>query len=173
MKRAITNNLLQWKQEPERKVLLVRGARQVGKTYSIRELGNSFRHFLEVNFEEEPAVRAFFEDSLNPEGICQKLGAYFNVPIKSGKTLLFLDEIQACPNALKSLRFFHEKTPDLHVVAAGSLLEFAMNEMASFGVGRITSLFMYPMTFCEFLSVIYGEGLTDILLSCQLDQSVD
>lgn len=173
MKRSINNHLQQWKQDPQRKVLLVRGARQVGKTYSIRELGGGFTHFAEVNFEEEPAVKAFFEDSLNPEGICQKLGAYFNVPIKSGKTLLFLDEIQACPNALKSLRFFHEKTPDLHVVAAGSLLEFSMNEMASFGVGRITSLFMYPMTFCEFLSVIYGEGLTDILLSCQLDQSVD
>jgi predicted AAA+ superfamily ATPase len=173
MKRSIENPLMQWKDDPDRKVLLVRGARQVGKTYSIRQLGIGFKHFLEVNFEEEPAVKTFFADSLNPAGICQKLSAYFAVPIKQGETLLFLDEIQACPNALKSLRFFHEKTPNLHVVAAGSLLEFAMEDLASFGVGRITSLFMYPMTFVEFLSVVHGEGLTNILLSCQLDRELD
>ena len=173
MKRNIENPLLQWKDDPDRKALLVRGARQVGKTYSIRALGAGFTHFLEVNFEEEPAVKTFFSDSLNPEGICQKLSGYFDVPINAGKTLLFLDEIQTCPNALKSLRFFHEKAADLHVVAAGSLLEFAVDDLASFGVGRITSLFMYPMTFLEFLKVIHGEGLTGVLSSCQLDEALD
>lgn len=173
MNRNIENTLLQWKDDPDRKVLLVRGARQVGKTYSIRQMGAGFKHFLEVNFEEEPAIKKFFADSLNPEGICQKLSGYFGVPIITSETLLFLDEIQACPEALKSLRFFHEKAPELHVVAAGSLLEFAMDDLESFGVGRITSLFMYPLIFTEFLSVIQGEGLTDILLGCQLDQELD
>lgn len=173
MKRNIENPLIEWKDDSNRKVLLVRGARQVGKTYSVRGLGSSFEHFLEVNFEEEPAVKRFFENSLDPETICQKLQAYYDIPITPGNTLVFLDEIQSCPNALRSLRFFHERMSDLHVAAAGSLLEFVMTDLPSFGVGRITSLFMYPFSFTEFVTAIEGKGLAGQLDTCRIDQELD
>ena len=148
---------MDWKKEQGRKALLIRGARQVGKTYSVRQLGKTFKHYLEVNFEEERVVKQFFVDSLNPSVLCQKLSAYFAVPIIAGETLLFFDEVQECPEALSSLRFFYEKMPDLHVVAAGSLLELVISEIPSQGVGRIHSLYMYPMSFDEFLEAM-GEG---------------
>jgi len=124
MKRKIDCLLQEWKDQSDRKVLLVRGARQVGKTFSIRTLGRTFTHFLEVNFEEEPLLKAFFENSLNPHEILKKLSAYYRIPISLGETLIFFDEIQACPQALQSLRFFYEKIPTLHVIAAGSLLGY-------------------------------------------------
>jgi predicted AAA+ superfamily ATPase len=157
MKRRIDKWLQRWALQDDRDVLLVRGARQVGKTYSVRELGRSFRSFLEVNFEEHRAVHAFFEGDLTPRPICEKLAAYFGVSVVPRETLLFLDEIQACPNALSSLRFFREKMPDLHVAASGSLLQFAMEAIPSQGVGRVSSLYMYPLSFPEFLEAL-GEG---------------
>lgn len=151
MKRLIESDLTDWKNKKDRKVLLLRGARQVGKTYSIRKLGESFQNFVEVNFEEEPQIHKFFEKSINPENIVEKLSIFYGQSIYPGSTLLFFDEIQACPNAIRSLRFFYEKMPQLHVIAAGSLLEFAISQIPSFGVGRIHSLFMYPMSFEEYL----------------------
>jgi len=160
--RKISIHLNRWKEDSNRKTLLLRGARQVGKTFSIRELGHSFDHFLEVNFEEDKPICSFFSQSLNPNNICEKLSAYYDIPIIPGKTLLFLDEVQACPDALRSLRFFHEKMSNLHVAAAGSLIEFALNEIPSFGVGRITTLHMYPMTFEEFLIASGSEKLVQL-----------
>ena len=151
MWRNISNVLQTWKEEKRRKVLLVRGARQVGKTYSIREFGKSFDNYLEVNLEEEKQVHTFFKESLDPNTICENLSAFYGIPIISGKTLLFIDELQSCIPAIQSLRFFYEKLPELHVVAAGSLLEFALKELPTFGVGRIRSIFMYPLSFDEFL----------------------
>lgn len=163
MDRTIDKYLLEWKEEPSRKVMLLRGARQVGKTYSIRKLGESFQHFLEINFEEERDLRTVFQGSLSPADLCEKLSAFFSVPIIPGETLLFFDEIQACPEALSSLRFFHEKMPELHVIAAGSLLEFALSEIPSQGVGRISSLFMYPMSFTEFLTANGAKPMMDLV----------
>jgi len=151
MRREISKRLFAWKAEKKRKVLLVRGARQVGKTYSVRNLGRTFDHYLEVNLEEDTAIHAFFEETLTPQTICENLSAYYGMRVIPGKTLLFFDEIQACVRAIQSLRFFYEKMPDLHVLAAGSLLEFALSELPTFGVGRIQSLFMYPLSFEEFL----------------------
>ena len=159
MDRFIHKSLLDWKHEPDRKVLLLRGARQVGKTWSARFLAKTFDHFLEINFELDRNVHAFFEQSLDPKDLCRNLSAYYNVPIEDGKTLVFFDEIQACIPAISSLRFFHEKRPDLHVLAAGSLLEFALEELPSFGVGRIASIWMYPMSFDEFLLACGEEQL--------------
>ena len=163
MKRTINSHFREWKDAKKRKVLLVRGARQVGKTYSVRELGESFENYFEVNFEEEKGLEYFFRESLNPEIICENLSTYFSKPIIPGRTLLFFDEIQSCPNALASLRFFYEKMPELHLIAAGSLLEFAMSEIPSLGVGRIHSLFMYPMSFNEFLMALDHDNLLAML----------
>ena len=173
MQRFINSYLIQWKNETDRKVLLLRGARQVGKTYAIRSLGASFKNFLEVNFEESHEIHGFFQDSLNPQKICEKLSAYFKQPLVPGETLLFFDEIQACPQALSALRFFYEKMPLLHVVATGSLLEFALAEIPSQGVGRIRSLFMLPMNFTEFLLALDAEGLVKLLDEAALDQPLD
>lgn len=159
MKRKIDKALSAWQQSPSHKVVLLRGARQVGKTYAVRKLGTSFTHFLEINFEEEKELCSLFAGSLNPRNICEKLSAIYATPITPGETLLFFDEIQACPQALSSLRFFYEKMPDLHVIAAGSLLEFALAEIPSQGVGRIHSLYMHPMSFVEFLIANGAEAI--------------
>lgn len=155
LNRTISTTLKQWKTDTHRKVLMVRGARQVGKTFSIRSLGNEFDHFLEINFDENKNIHSLFESDLNVQKIIQTIAVQYNVPIIAGQTLLFFDEIQACPNAIRSLRYFYEKMPDLHVAAADSLLEFALEEIPSFGVGRIQTLFMYPLTFHEFLWAIH------------------
>ena len=173
MKRNIEKHLLEWKSDTERKVLLVRGARQVGKTYSIRELGKRFKYFLEINFEETPDAKHFFERTRNPHELCEKLSIFFDTPIIPNETLLFLDEIQACTGALKSLRFFYEKMPELHVAAAGSLLEFALEEIPSFGVGRIASLFMYPMTFSEYLIASGSEIMEGAIRKASAQNPMD
>lgn len=149
--RNIDAELLKWKDSPRRKPLLIRGARQVGKSWAIRHLGESFRHYLEINLEKEKDLCRLFEEISDIHELSQRLGTIHNVQIVAGETLLFIDEIQNCPAALKSLWFFKENYPDLHVVAAGSLLEFALNNMPSYGVGRVRSMFMYPMSFKEFL----------------------
>ncbi|MBI3277189.1 MAG: ATP-binding protein [Chlamydiae bacterium] len=169
----IDQELLKWKDAKDRKVLLVRGARQVGKTFSIRNLGRHFEHFLEVNLEKEPKIHAIFDGTLDPKIINEKLSAYFGTPIILQKTLLFFDEIQACPNALRSLRFYYEEMPKLHVISAGSLLEFALSEIPSFGVGRISSIFMYPMTFSEFLWANGGASLHELVLQAGPTQPLD
>ncbi|MBI2346748.1 MAG: ATP-binding protein [Deltaproteobacteria bacterium] len=154
-------------------VLLFRGARQVGKTYSIRKLGSAFETFLEINFEKDPRLASFFEGSLNPTEINQKLTAYSGVSLVPGKSLLFFDEIQACPNAIRALRFYHEEMPDLHVVAAGSMLEFALAEIPSFGVGRITNLFLYPLSFREFLWATGRKELDQMVQDANPQTSLD
>lgn len=173
MERNIDKALIGWKNKFPRKVLLVRGARQVGKTYSVRQLGKVFENYLEINFEEELETKKFFDSSLNPDSICRKLSAYYSTQITPGKTLLFFDEIQACPNALSSLRFFYEKMPELHVIAAGSLLELVMSEIPSHGVGRIQSLFMYPLSFDEFLLANGEKALIEIKTNAAGDRPLD
>ena len=134
---------------------MVRGARQVGKSSSIRHLGESFDYFVEINFETRPEYRQIFIDNKNVTDIVSRLSLLAGIPIVENKTLLFLDEVQSCPEALHCLWAFKEDMPNLHVVAAGSLLEFTLKKMPSFGVGRIRSVFMYPMSFDEFL---YASG---------------
>ena len=149
--RNIDGELLKWKDSSRRKPLIVRGARQVGKSRAIRHLGEKFKYYLEINLEEEKDLCKLFEEITDVKVLSQRLGAIHNVQVIPGETLLFIDEIQNCPAALKSLWFFKENYPELHVVAAGSLLEFTLNEMPSYGVGRVRSVFMYPMSFKEFL----------------------
>ena len=162
MKRLVFSSLMEWKKDENRKVLLLRGARQVGKTYIVRELAKEFKHFVEINFEKNSEVKSFFDQNLDPERICTSLSAYFRIPIIEGKTLLFFDEIQSCPKAIQALRFFYESLPELHVIAAGSLLEFSLSDLTSWGVGRIRSLYMYPMSFDEFLLANEEDALIEM-----------
>ena len=162
--RNIDSELLFWAKNPDRKVLMLRGARQVGKSSSVRHLGKNFQYYLEVNLDEDKETRSFFEKgSLSPQPICELLSVRYGIPIIPGKTLLFFDEIQTCISAISSLRYFYEKMPDLHLIVAGSLLEFALEEIPSFGVGRITSMFMYPFSFYEFLYALDEHFLVEAI----------
>lgn len=158
LQRTIDRELLSWKLSPKRKPLLLRGARQVGKTSSVKNLASHFTYFVEINFDENPYYKAVFEKNLSVFEVCEQLSVLVNTPIVKGETLLFFDEIQACIPAISMLRYFYEKMPDLHVIAAGSLLEFALADIPSFGVGRVRSMFMYPLSFQEFLAA-HGENL--------------
>ncbi|MBE2207345.1 MAG: ATP-binding protein [Saprospiraceae bacterium] len=160
-KRMIDKPLNKWRLSSQRKPLLLRGARQVGKSSSVRQLGQQFPHFVEVNFEEMPRLKKLFEGDLQPQGIIKALSVYLGEDIRPGETLLFLDEIQACPQAISALRFFYEKIPELHLIAAGSLLEFALLSLPSYGVGRVRSLFMFPFSFDEFLMATGEERLLE------------
>jgi len=152
LKREIDSELLKWSKDKSKKPLLLRGARQVGKSSAVKELSKHFEFFLEVNFEEHRKVHSLFSGDLSPNELCDNLSIMYNIPVTEGRTLLFFDEIQASVPAISSLRFFYEKLPGLHLIAAGSLLEFVFSDLPSFGVGRVRSLFLYPLSFEEFLS---------------------
>lgn len=157
--RKIDIALNEWKNDPNHKPLLLRGARQTGKTSAVRHLGQSFDHYIEINFEENKTIGNLFGENLDIQKIISEIELQFGTPIISGKTLIFFDEIQACPRAISALRYFYEKAQPLHVVAAGSLLEFVFEELSDFGVGRIRNLFVYPLSFSEFITAI-GDSFT-------------
>jgi len=161
--RDIEESLAQWKNDIDRKPLLIRGARQVGKSSVVRNFGKRFKNFVEINFESDVDAKSIFSGNLIPQRICEQISVLYNTPIIAGETLLFLDEIQSCAPAISSLRFFYEQYPQLHVIAAGSLLEFALAELTSFGVGRVSSLFMYPFSFGEFLRAMNEELLRNAI----------
>ena len=149
--RNIDSELIAWKEDSMRKPLLLRGARQVGKSTAVRNLGKGFKYFVEVNLESQPSIRQLFTKDIDVHRTCEAISATLGIPVVAGKTLLFIDEIQVCQEAIMSLRYFKEDYPELHVIAAGSLLEFTLEELPSFGVGRIRSIYMYPFSFDEFL----------------------
>lgn len=156
--RIIDQALLDWKNKPIHKPLLLRGARQVGKSTAVRHLGEHFEFFIEANFEKNSSLKTLFTSNLSIQDIVAGIGTLYRSPIVAGKTLLFLDEIQVCPEALHSLWFFKEDLPELHVIAAGSLLELTLKDNThTYGVGRIQSLFMYPLSFDEFLTATGRE----------------
>lgn len=161
LKRHIERDLEEWKKSPIRKPLLLRGARQVGKTSTIRQFGKSFKNYVEINFEENKSIHELFNRSYSANEIINNLSAILNTQILPNHTLLFFDEIQSCPNAISSLWFIYEKFPDLHLIAAGSLLEFAIQDLPSYGVGRIRSMFMYALSFDEFLIALDENILLD------------
>ncbi len=158
MNRDIYSTLHEWKNEINRRPLLIRGARQVGKSYAIEEFGRKeFGSIITLNFEKNPEYREIFS-SFDPRDICEKISLYTGRGVQSGKTLLFLDEIQECPQAITSLRYFYEEMPLLHVISAGSLLEFALeSEKLRMPVGRVQYLYLFPLSFGEFLEAL-GKG---------------
>lgn len=160
MKRLVFIDLLAWRKSLIRTPLLLRGARQVGKTHTVRELGKTFHNFVEINFEKTPDLIKLFEHDLDPIRITRELSILVNQKIEPGKTLLFLDEIQEAPRAIIALRYFYEEIPSLHVIAAGSLVDFAV-EQVGIPVGRVSFLYMYPMSFMEYL---HAKGFQDLAI---------
>ena len=153
MKRKITQQLIAWKNNPKRMPLVVNGARQVGKTYSLKEFGSlHFASVVYVNLETNLAISSYFETDITPLRIIQYLETATNTRIIAGETLIIFDEIQSCARALASLKTFCEEAPAFHIVAAGSLLGVAVNrEQFSYPVGKVNELTMFPMDFEEFL----------------------
>ncbi|MBP7281532.1 MAG: ATP-binding protein [Leptospiraceae bacterium] len=174
MKRKLYPKLLEWRNFPYRKPLVLRGARQVGKSFLVREFAkNEFSNFLEINFELQPELKNSFHEK-KPERILKKLELLLNRKIESENTILFLDEIQECPEAILSLRYFHEQMPKLAVIAAGSLLEFALNsEEYRSPVGRIQFLHLYPLSFQEFLEAIGETIILDFLHEVKLSDEFE
>lgn len=164
MKRFILTNLKYWKNDKSRKPLILRGARQVGKTFTVRDFAQShFSHFVEINFELQPQLKKIFQ-TLDPYEIVRDLSLALGEQIKPGSTLLFFDEIQECPEAISALRYFYEKMPELHVIGAGSLLEFILKSPDfKMPVGRIEYLYMQPMSFGEFLLARQEDRLKNYL----------
>ena len=174
MKRHIEIELKKWKSNKEPIPLLIRGARQVGKSYTIEKFAKeNFDNYIVINFEYEPEYKKFFEETLNPETILEKISALKNIKPRIGKTLVFLDEIQLCPQAILSLRYFYEKMPGFHIIGAGSLLDFVLNSgEISIPVGRIQYLFMQPMSFYEYLDLRH-DSLLDYLRKVKLQEGID
>ena len=165
MKRFIEAELRKWAKSKRRKPLIVKGARQVGKTYSIKKFGEeNFDNLVMLDLERNPQWHKIFEGELNPKQICSDLELVLNTKIIPGKSLLFIDEIQAFPKALTALRYFYEEMPDLHVIAAGSLIEFVLNKI-SFPVGRLQFLKLNPLGFVEFLHANGHEKAVQKLLA--------
>lgn len=163
MKRLLESKLLEWKDSTRRKPLIIRGARQVGKTYTIKGFGKEyFSSCLFVDFERDPNLRNIFENDLHPARIISDLELASGQRIVPTETLVFFDEIQECPEALTSLRYFYEELPELHIIAAGSLLEFVMGEI-SFPVGRVQFAELYPLNFLEFQMASGNEKAVEYL----------
>lgn len=156
--RIIDRYLSEWATRPIHKPILLRGARQVGKSTAVRHLGESFKYYVEINLEKQSNYIDLFKKDLDVTRIVPQMAAMCGTPIVPNETLLFIDEIQESQEAIMALRYFKEDMPNLHVIAAGSLLEFVLDEIPTFGVGRIHSMYMFPMTFDEFL-LANGEQL--------------
>ena len=166
MKRTLYKKLLVWKNNKNRKPLLLQGARQVGKTYLINQFGNNeYSNYIYLNFEENPNLVTLFKDELSPEKIINNISLFIGRKIISKDTLLFFDEIQTVQEVLTSLKYFCEQAPEYHVIAAGSLLGVSIGKKNSFPVGKVNFMKLYPMSFIEYLTAFGDELLAENLIN--------
>lgn len=164
MKRDIYKLLEEWKQSARRKPLVLNGARQVGKTYSLKHFARtSYKNMAYLNFEKDERISQYFEGTLDPKQLIKMLSIHTEIEIEPHHTLLILDEIQECPKALNSLKYFCEEANEYHVVAAGSLLGVKTAGGKGFPVGKVNFLRMYPLTFFEFLAALGQEKTRNFL----------
>ena len=166
MKRKIMEKLRAWKSEKKRKPLILMGARQVGKTFVLKKFGKEeYENTVYINFEDNPRVCKLFEASLEPETILQSLTIEMDAEIVAGKTLLIFDEVQECPGALNSLKYFCENAPEHHIVAAGSLLGVKLAHVEGFPVGKVQFL---TLNLLDELGVglLTIQRIKDILIAC-------
>ena len=163
MKRFITDELKKWKDKVDRKPLILRGARQVGKTYIIKDFAEKhYDNLIYLNFDHDDSLKSLFIETKNPQRIIEQLIFATGKQIIPGRSLIFFDEVQECPDALNSLKYFYEELPKYHVVAAGSLLGVRLAK-TSFPVGKVNFLDLKPMSFSEFLVADGCENLVDYM----------
>jgi len=163
MKRNELVYLKQWAQSENRKPLIIRGARQTGKTWLMKEFGREYKKVAYINFESNATLKNMFTENFDIQRIILILGIETKVDIEAGNTLIIFDEIQEAPGALTSLKYFQENAPEYHVIAAGSLLGVALNQNTSFPVGKVDFLDLHPLTFVEFLEALNELPLVDLL----------
>ena len=163
MKRFITEKLIEWKNSRNRKPLILKGARQVGKTYILKEFGdNNYDNVAYFNFDHDDGLSELFLSTKDPKRIIEQLSLVAGKKINPDTTLIIFDEIQECPNALNSLKYFCEEAGEYHVACAGSLLGIRLSK-TSFPVGKVDFLNLYPMTFSEFLIADNSQNLVDVM----------
>lgn len=173
MERYVMTRLQKWKNSPDRKPLVIRGARQVGKTWIMKEFGKSFYdNFVYCNFDEDNELKSIFTNNKNPHRIIEILSLLNNIKIIPGSTLIIFDEIQECPEALNTLKYFYEKANEYHIIAAGSLLGTLLAKPKSYPVGMVNLLEIYPLNFCEFLMAT-NESLYNYYESITNNQAID
>lgn len=164
MERTLIKGLMWWKEKDNRKPLILKGVRQCGKTYLLKDFGNRFYESVAYfNFEETDALKTVFEKDYDVKRILLELELFLGKSIKPGKTLIILDEIQECGKALTAMKYFCENAPEYHIVCAGSLLGIALQKQLSFPVGKVDFLTLYPMSFSEFLRACGPENLADYI----------
>jgi len=160
MQRKLIESLLEWKNSPDRKPLLLKGARQTGKTWLMKEFGKTaYRNTVYIDFFNNQQARNIFDGDLKPKRIIEELGFISGESINPEETLIIFDEIQECNRGLNSLKYFYEETPEYHIMAAGSFLGIALHHDESFPVGKTDNLTLYPMTFFEFLAAMNEQQL--------------
>ena len=158
MQRKLMDRLVEWKGSERRKPLIVNGARQVGKTWILKEFGRlHFESIAYVSLDKDERARRFFEPDLDPRRIISSLSLHLDMDINPGRTLVVLDEIQSCPAAITSLKYFCEDAQEYHVAAAGSLLGISATHGTGFPVGKVNSVNLFPLSFTEFLGAT-GNG---------------
>lgn len=170
MYRQAFGRLKEWKNSASRLPLVVKGARQVGKTWLVKHFGEEeYENVAYVNFDRDQSAKKIFAPDYDPERLISRIGSHTGQEIAPGNTLIFLDEIQECPEALESLKYFAEEAPEYHVVVAGSLLGIYLHEGASFPVGKVEFLDIYPLNFREFLTALGERKLVDDLRKHEQD----
>lgn len=173
MKRNAIEDLIKWKSSEERKPMVLKGARQVGKTWLMKEFGkNYYNSYVYFNFDEEDELKSIFEVNKNPYRIIELLSMIAGEKIIPGETLVIFDEVQECPEALNSLKYFKEKANDYHVIAAGSLLGTLLAKPKSYPVGMVNLLDIFPLTFDEFLEAL-DEPLYAYYCSIEKEQHIE
>lgn len=166
MERTEMDYLKKWRESPDRKPLIIRGARQVGKTWLMKEFGRTmYEKCAYVNFESNAALKSIFSDDFNIKRILTAIQIETGVTIEPNNTLILFDEVQEAEGALTSLKYFYENAPEYHIIAGGSLLGVALNNKTSFPVGKVDFMNLYPLTFIEFLRAIDENALADLLLT--------
>lgn len=173
MKRNAMRDLVQWKESEDRKPMVLKGARQVGKTWLMKEFGsNYYQNYVYFNFDEEDELKSIFEKNKNPQRIIELLSMIADEKILPGDTLIIFDEVQECPEALNTLKYFKEKANEYHVIAAGSLLGTLLAQPKSYPVGMVNLLNVHPLTFDEFLEAT-DESLYKYYCSIQKEQPIE
>lgn len=171
MKRDLLQELINWRKDLLRKPLILRGARQVGKSWLINEFGRAFNVFIRIDFDKDKKAKSLFVGNSNISEFIANLEIYTQQKIIPGETLLFFDEVQECPEAINTLRQFKEDLPKLHVIAAGSLLDFILDKVGM-PVGRVQFMYLYPLSFGEFLTALERHDLREHILTCNVSKIV-
>ncbi len=173
MKRLILDDLQQWKQSKYRKPLILKGVRQVGKTWILNEFGKRcYDNVAYFNFDEQEELASFFETTKDVKRILQNLMMVNGAPILPEKTLVIFDEVQECNKALNTLKYFCEKAPEYHIACAGSLLGIALSKPSSFPVGKVDFMTIYPMSFTEFLMANGDENLVEYMKGIEVIEPI-